>query len=155
MTQPHADDERLMSELRTLATTTDPVPDHVLELARAAFDWRTLDAELAQLVMDSADRELAGDLVRSSTATRLLSFESGDISIEVEVERAADGTLTLTGLILPQQAARLELHHATGELPVEAGVDGRFGAYGLSHGPFRISCRPFLGRRIETEWTTL
>ena len=77
------------------------------------------------------------------------------MTIEIEVERAADGTLTVTGLLLPQVAARLELHHGTGELPVEAGVDGRFGAYGLSPGPFRLSCTPVGGRRIETEWTAL
>lgn len=151
----HPDDDALLGELRSLATRTDPVPDHVAELARAAFDWRTLDAELARLVMDSADRELAGELVRSAGMVRLLTFETGEVTIEIEVERASDGTLTLTGLLLPQQAARLELHHATGELPVEAGADGRFGAYGLSPGPFRLSCLPHGGRRIETEWTSL
>jgi hypothetical protein len=46
-------DERLVAELRTLVERVDPVPPLVTEAAKAAFDWRRLDANLSELRGDS------------------------------------------------------------------------------------------------------
>ena len=49
------DDEDLLERLRAICEEVDPTPDLVIEMARAAFSLRRLDAELAELVLDSAD----------------------------------------------------------------------------------------------------
>ena len=37
------------------SSPTDPVPERLDEAARSAYTWRTIDAELAELMADSAD----------------------------------------------------------------------------------------------------
>ncbi|MET0326995.1 MAG: hypothetical protein ABW219_17400, partial [Ilumatobacteraceae bacterium] len=65
MTAAH--DDELQAVLARALRTVDPVPDHVLAGARAAWTWRTIDEELAELVFDSA-AELTG--VRSEDTAR-------------------------------------------------------------------------------------
>ena len=58
---------------RGVVAALDPVPQHVIEAAEAALDWRTIDDELAELLHDSsAEPALAG--VRAEASTRVLSF---------------------------------------------------------------------------------
>ena len=65
------------AELRAIFSHVDPVPPLLDDAARAAFTWRTVDAELAELMRDSADAsEEAGALVRGGGGPRQLSFES-------------------------------------------------------------------------------
>jgi hypothetical protein len=45
--------ELLLVELRGLINRLDQVPENVDEAARAAYTWRTIDAELAELTRDS------------------------------------------------------------------------------------------------------
>ena len=77
----HPDDTALLLRLGAIAAEVDPVPDLVLEAGRAAFLLRRLDAELAELVADSAT-DRAG--VRGGD-DRLLSFEAGETSLELQV----------------------------------------------------------------------
>lgn len=103
MNQPlTAADQALLIRLGEVAGAVDPVPDHVLELGRAALALRDLDSELAELVADSAV-ELAG--VRSgSTETRLLSFEAGDLAVDVQVSTAGGGRMSILGQVVPVPA---------------------------------------------------
>ena len=43
------------AELRAIFAHLDPVPQLLDDAARAAFGWRTVDAEIAELLRDSAD----------------------------------------------------------------------------------------------------
>ena len=65
-------------------------PDVWSAAARAAWTWRTIDAELAALVHDSTldDQELVG--VRGAATVRALSFAAGEHMIEVEVSEDGD-----------------------------------------------------------------
>jgi len=46
----------------------EPIPDRLTDAARNAFDWRRVDAELAELLFDSAEEELVG--IRGTTSDR-------------------------------------------------------------------------------------
>ena len=93
------------AELRALFSRVDPVPPLLDEAARAAFTWRTVDAELAELMRDSADaeEEAGALLVRGGGGPRQLSFESPRLGIELEVvatgprERRLDGPAAPAG----------------------------------------------------------
>src|ERR1700727_601281 len=79
-------DELLMAEVRAFFAEVDPVPPLVSETAKASLGWRRLDADLAELLSDSALEEQAFALARSGEATaRAVTFSSGDLTIDIEV----------------------------------------------------------------------
>ncbi len=125
-----ADDEQLLAWLGALAAVVDPEPVELRELGRAAFTVRRIDAELAELVSDSA---LLGGLVRSAgSGPRLLSFAAGDLVIELQVDEAPAGLGALgviDGLEQPVPAdARVDLETADARV-LSSPLDelGRFG----------------------------
>ena len=73
------DDDVLLDELRALVADDDPVPERVLAAARGSFTWRTIDAELAALVYDSALDAERLTAVRSADTVRLLTFETAEL----------------------------------------------------------------------------
>ena len=66
-------DDELLALVGRALRAAEPVPDRVLTGARAAWTWRTIDEELAELVFDSA-AELTG--VRSEDTARQLTFRA-------------------------------------------------------------------------------
>ena len=136
----------------------DPVPEAVVEAARAAFTWRTIDEELAALAFDSAtDAELAG--VRSTGGARALTFEAGDVVIDVEV-RADAGVRTVLGQVVGPEGAAPALELQTPARSVALPVDelGRFLRAAVPAGPVRLRCTfaPSQSLRpVTTEWVVI
>jgi hypothetical protein len=71
-------DDTLQELLGTALRNAEPVPEHVLDAARGAWTWRTIDQELAALVFDSAT-ELTG--VRDRGEARQLTFQGAGLEI--------------------------------------------------------------------------
>ena len=148
------DDDALEATLRAISAELDPAPDLVVAGAKAAWELRDLDAQLATLVADSwidtqavATRDSAGTL-------RMLTFTSDGASIEVDVESdPVTGARRLRGFVTGAQ----------GDLVVESGaarivvpvVDGQFDVEGLGGGPARLSAVALDGGRIVTTWISL
>lgn len=142
-------DQALLEELRVAASVMDGPPAHLLEAARAAFVWRTIDEELAHLQFDS----LAGSevLVRSSGASGVhLSFATTEASIEVDVTTEA-----ILGQVVPAEATEVVLLHSSGER-VAGPCDelGQFHFPGRPAGPIRLVVR-LPGGDVVTEWFTV
>src|SRR3954463_16657423 len=97
------DDAITEAELRAIFSHLDPVPPLLDDAARTAFTWRTVDAELADLMRDSAEEE-AGALVRSGGGPRQLSFESPRLGVALEVVPPGDRERRLEGQLLPPAA---------------------------------------------------
>jgi hypothetical protein len=150
-------EETMLEELRGLFSRVDPVPELVDEAARAAYTWRTVDAELAELMRDSAEAE-AGALALRSAATgpRLLSFESPRVAIEAEVVATGPRTRRLTGQIVPPVAATVTLEQGGTRLIAQADELGRFAFERVGAGPARLRATlPDGGMEIATPWTSL
>jgi hypothetical protein len=78
-------DDELLAALGEAVADADAVTDRSREAARAAFTWRTVDTELFELLHDSALDP--GAAVRAGgRRIRTLSFVSGRVGLEVEVE---------------------------------------------------------------------
>lgn len=151
----HLDDDSLLEELADLLRRADPVPHAVLEAARAAIEWRDLDAELAALVADSArhpDDRLA--LVRGVGGPRTLSFSAGAFAIELEVAVSGTGR-SLVGQLVPPAKALLEVFHPGGRTEADSDELGRFAVDWIPAGPMMLRCSPADGRAVVTEWTAL
>jgi hypothetical protein len=153
----HANDEALIAELRALAQRLDAPPPELREAARWAFTWRSVDAELAELMADSATDEEVFAYARAEPGPRLLTFEAPRLEVEVQVSADADHR-RLTGQVVPPQEARIEVRHAGGVVTVDADALGRFAAEGVAAGP--ASLRLLLGegdqaRVVDTDWLTV
>lgn len=86
-----AADDALLAELGAAlaeldVVNADPTAERRRAAARAAFTWRSVDAELAELLHDSALD--AGAAVRSAevSAPRALSFGRSGLALEIEVD---------------------------------------------------------------------
>jgi hypothetical protein len=140
--------------LRRLAQAAEPVPELLLESARAAFTLRTLDAELAELVHDSAvDPDLV--LVRGpgDDAVRMLSFEHGSVAVDLQVSETPAGR-ELLGLVTGA-VGDVEVEQAGGRTTVALDDAGRFVVQGLATGPVRVHLHAEDGTAITTSWVTL
>ena len=82
-------------------------PPEAVAAAQGLFTWRTVDAELAELTHDSlvAPREPG---VRAAGQPRILTFEAGALTVEVEVDDVP-GARRLIGQLTPPGPAELEL----------------------------------------------
>jgi hypothetical protein len=158
MTEPRqepaagADEERLLAELARLVPERDPVPPDLIEMAKQSFTWRTVDAELAELVADS--REATGAaLVRSDTASvRLLTFATRHLELALEV--LVDGAVRrLVGVLQPGSPARITVEYAGGSLTEDTDELGRFIVTGIPGGLIRLRCEPADGVALLTPWS--
>jgi hypothetical protein len=147
-------DDDFEALLRSTAQTQDPVPLLLLDAAKAAFELRDLDSQLAELVADSwAD---AGSVaVRDSSSTlRMMTFASEGGSIEVDVE--VDDTTGLCRLhgFVTDAVGDLVVERSDGQVSTPV-VEGQFAVDGLARGAARLSIRTADGRRIATDWISL
>ena len=88
--------------------------------------------------------------MRSTGTRRMLTFESPDVTVTVEVTTTADGR-RLVGQLAPAQRAEIEVRHAGGVVAVTADDLGRFAAGGVAAGPVSLLCRVG-GRPVATGW---
>lgn len=124
-------DEELLAELREAVGEADQVTDRQREAARAAFTWRSVDAELAELLHDSA---LEPVTVRGDDSARTLSFASGPLTLEVEI----DGDV-LRGQVVGAAASSVVLQRAiSDEQPLPVDPAGFFRVDGVGPGPLRF-----------------
>jgi hypothetical protein len=151
------DDEAVFEELRGLLARADPVPERLNEAARAAFTWRTIDAELAELMRDSAELDAGALALRgAATGPRLLSFESPRVAIEAEVSVTGPRERRLVGQIVPPVAATVTVEQGGVRLSVQADELGRFAFDRLGAGPARLrAALPDGGMEVATPWTSI
>lgn len=145
-------DDELLELVGRALRGADPVPDHVLAGARAAWTWRTIDQELAELVFDSA-AELTG--VRSEDTARQLTFRAPGMEIEVMV--VDEASRRIVGQLIPPGAYTVQLL-TSGDHVLEEPTDrlGRFAFDSVAPGPVRIAVAdPDGAHVITTEWVLL
>ena len=141
-------DEQLLAELREALNTAGQVPDGFVAAGKAAFAWRTVDAELAALEATDADA-LAG--VRAErAAVRALSFLASDVSIELEVTPDA-----LLGQLVPARPGTIEVQAQDGSRQtVTVDESGWFAIRPLPSAMFRLHLQT-ANDNVITEWVRL
>ncbi|HEX6301557.1 MAG TPA: hypothetical protein VF148_13920 [Acidimicrobiia bacterium] len=145
------EDEKLLAMLRKALADSDAVPSDVVAFAKAAFTWRDIDAELAELDFDSADEDLPAG-VRSSTTLRMISFQAGQWMIDIEYDEAAG---RLIGATSPPARYTVELHTSGASFMTESDDMGRFTADGIARGPLGMVLRFTRGQVVKTQWVVL
>ena len=148
------DDDELDGELRRLAARLDPVPPELLAGAAAAFAWRDIDAQLAELVFDSALDADEATLVRGSPERRMVSFAGGGLTVDIEMTTAGPAR-TIMGQIVPPQRGTVDIRRQQETITIEADELGRFRSGPLRPGPLSLRLRPAEGSPVVTDWLAL
>lgn len=140
--------DAILDRLRSIADEVDGVPPIVYALARAAFETRNLDAELAVLTADSQFDQL--ELVRSvAIEPRMVAFETDSVTVELQLDRH-ETMATVRGLVM---GAVSEIVLDTGETRQPAVLDDR--GWFLAEvpvGPLRLRIRAADGTNVTTAW---
>jgi len=145
-------DDRLMAELGEAVRAARAVPPEFTETGKAAYTWRTVDAELAALTFDSAAQAAAVPAVRAEEASpRFLTFAGSEFTIELEI-----GADSIMGQIVPPEPGHVDACPATGAAAT-AEIDeiGCFIIAPLPSSPFRLHCHTTAGVSVLTTWITL
>jgi len=146
-------DNELIEELRTVLRRTDPVPAEVTDFAKTALGWRRLDAQLAELLEDSALESESAALARGAAALRSLTFRSDELAIDIEIQPGV-----LLGLLAPPPAAAtVELQVENGDVTATTESDslGRFRLALEGDGRFRLRIVRDGASAVETSWFSL
>lgn len=145
-------DERLAADLAAAMRAEKDVPARFVAAGKAAFAWRTIDAELSALTYDSAQEDpvLAGTRAEQA-AVRTLTFVASDVSIDLELTPEA-----LLGQLVPAQPGELTVTLRDGSTRT-AEVDdlGWFAVRPRPKGTFRLRFRSPGHRDVLTAWITV
>jgi hypothetical protein len=150
MSAPRESDEVLLGRLAAVLEKIDPIPPEVLTEGRALFGLRRLEEELAELVRDSAEDRGGLLAVRGEGDVRLISFETGPVTVELQVtERGAlrDLVAQVSGTALV--GAEVETSTGRRDVPVE---DSLFTVEDVPAGLLRLRLRTVAGRDLVTSW---
>lgn len=150
------DDDALMALLEEAVKEADAVPDRRRGAARAAFTWRSVDEELAELLHDSALD--AGAAVRSGgdAGPRSLAFGRSGLTLEVEVDGdQVLGEVIATGDAAGDGPASVTLQRPdTPDVTTTVDTAGFFRFAGVGTGAARFVVERG-GWSLTTPWVTL
>jgi hypothetical protein len=128
-------DQALLGQLHDALEEADPVPDTLVDAAKSAYTWLTIDAELAALADDSL---LAGPAVRSAATARSLTFECATGVVVLEVSDDGDDERRILGQT--DRPADLQVLHRGGTLRLSTDEHGRFRVEQVMAGPVSVRC---------------
>lgn len=145
------DDDLLLAELAAAVRAGTEVPDRFVAAGKAAFTWRTVDAELARLVADSSLEPAAGGFRTAGTGGRWLTFSADGLTIELEVRSDA-----LRGQLVPPHPGTVQVEAQGGGPGERLPVDevGYFAVRPVPAGLIRLRVRTEAGGSVVTGWFT-
>jgi hypothetical protein len=151
------DDQLSAADLADLAAlgfaldAVDTVPEIAVAMARLVPEWAGIDGELIALLDDSGAATAVAGVRSADSEVRTVTFDSGDVAVEVQIQARADGRLDIGGLVAPAGAGSALLHQRDGT--VVAPVDGlghfqwRSVGGGMTWLEFEVGAR-----RVRTSW---
>lgn len=144
-----SDDDQLQEVLRDALSIARELPPGFVDAGKAAYAWRTIDAELAALTYDSAWDAEELTLTRAESAMlRTLTFASDALTIELELTEHE-----VLGQISPPQAGTVRLAADTEDLGTTPVDDlGFFIVRPAPRHPFRLVCEVAAGVTVATGW---
>jgi len=150
LSSPRWTDDELLRELRA-ALREPSVNEKLIRAAQAAFTWRTVDADLEILSLETELAVSDAAMVRDAgqASPRVFAFHGERLSVEIEVDEHG-----IVGQLTPPGPARITL--VTPDGPQAAADADEVGYFTLPlppPGPMRLDCQRG-SERFLTEWTT-
>jgi hypothetical protein len=117
-------DAAVLGRTRALYEELDPVPAGLLDRISFAITLETLDAELATLLNDAAEPEMARGA--DTDELRSLTFRSESATIAVTITTTGFGARRIEGWVVPAASASVKLVAGSAERVAETDADGHF-----------------------------
>jgi hypothetical protein len=151
--KPGETDEALLARLREVLDRVDPMPPQLPDAAKALFGLRRLEEELAELVRDSAEEHGRLLAVRGEGDVRLISFETGPVTVELQVTERGE-LRDLVAQVSGTAVARAEVETSAGRQHVQLD-DSLFTLDGVPAGLLRLRLLTAAGRDLVTSWVRI
>lgn len=143
----------ILAGLPEVIASADPIPPDLLAAVQASFHRRVPDAEVAELVFDSAVDETPG--LRAVATGRALTFEGPGMSVDLELVRER----RVVGQITPPGPRRVDVRSVGGVVVSAVDELGRFVVDDFPKGPVSLVCHLHDGsegpRRAVTDWVVV
>lgn len=150
---PTSREDRVLDQLLRFLQETEPLDDRVVDAAVDAYVWRTVDAELLDLLVDSRDGEL--ELVRDEEAARVMAFGRDDRGVHFECIPEAQG-FVLEGAIQPPLAGIVVLQRPSETVSARMDALGTFRIGPVAPGTVRLVVNDGNGQpMMVTPWFVL
>ncbi|MFV1990110.1 MAG: hypothetical protein ACC652_05160 [Acidimicrobiales bacterium] len=145
-------DDELVELLAEALRRSDPVPEKVLEGAKAAFTWISIDRELLEITSDTS---FVGAGMRGvGDEGRFVVMEADGLTIEIEI--GTPPAARVVGQIVPPKPAVVSAVRASGEKAVVETDDlGRFVFPSVDAGSVCFSIELEPGQTFDSEWITV
>jgi hypothetical protein len=131
-------DSALLSGVKDLWSTVDPMPATLLDRIKFAVELENVDLEVMRLTELSEPASVRGDDEQS----RLITFDSDTLTIMVSIRQNPDGTIRVDGWLTPAGCHPIELRAAAGDRATVSDEDGRFVLDTISPGLAQLVVRP-------------
>ncbi len=133
-------ERRMLETFDHVFLDTEPIPDKLITLAQDCYTWRTVDAELLDLLIDSAETELA--VVRDDDCLqRFMAFGDEERGVHFECTALDHGQFQITGMIVPAGTYLVRADRASCDAEMTTDDLGSFSLGPLAVGSIRLTIR--------------
>ena len=129
----------LLTQVRDMFETADPMPRDLPERIRFALALRDLEAELARFA-DAGEESAAA--ARGAEESWTVTFDSDSLTIMIRVDANPDGTARVDGWLAPPQPHQVEIRRTDCSVSVTADGLGRFVFDSVPRGTARLIVHP-------------
>ncbi len=137
---PTPTERRMMAAFDAVFASEEPIPDDLVRVAQDLYTWRTVDAELLELLVDSAETELA--VVRDDDRMqRFVAFGNDDHGVHFECTTQDGDTFLLTGIVVPAAVYAVRVDRPGADLETMTDDLGSFTVGPLDAGSIRLTIR--------------
>lgn len=114
-------DETILSALRSLHESVDPVPGHLVDWVVAVIGMSDVDVEICRLV-DETPAEVRGVDGGATTVT----FQNTTLTIMLRIDSRSDGSVRVDGWLAPAGVCVVEIRTGPQVLTTSSDLNGRF-----------------------------
>lgn len=129
----------LLTQVKDMFATADPMPCDLPERIQFALAWRHLEAELARFVNTGEESVLGA---RGAEESWTVTFDSDSLTIMIRVDANPDGTARVDGWLAPPQPHQVEIRRTDSSVSVTADSLGRFVFDSVPRGTVRLIVHP-------------
>jgi hypothetical protein len=146
-------DGALLAALAVVLEEDEQVPADAVDAAIASFTWQSIDADLLELLYDSAREPAPATRGEDSTA-RLLTFTLPHLVVEMEL--SMERSWLVRGTISPVRRYAVELQQGSDRVAGESSDAGLFELAAIDTRPLRVIIETDpAGGRFVTPWIDL